>query len=850
MYLETVDFSKICWDGIQIVRTLPPSVQKPSRYSGSEVRRQLIPWETAKTRVLLAFPDVYEIGMSHLGTLLLYEIMNSRTGTLCERVFAPWMDMEEHLRVSGTLLPSLESGRPARDFDVIGFSLCYELTYTNVLSMLDLSGIPLLSRERGETDPLILGGGVCTLNPAPIAPFFDAMLVGDGEEAVPEILSCLETWKERDGTRRELLSALSMIAGVHVPGVSARVSRRVLPDLAVSPLLPAPILPAMRVVHDRLSVEISRGCTRGCRFCLAGYVYRPVRERDPLLLLRYLQEVAPKTGFDEVGLLSLSAADYGCIDRLITEAMETLSPERISVSLPSIRLDALKENTVRQIRKVRKTGFTLAPEAGTEKLRRSINKEISDEDLIRSSEWIFGNGWQTLKLYFMVGLPGETAADVAAIGQLTKRVAAVARRYGKRNSVTLSLSAFVPKPHTPFQWERQIGKKEIEERVAIVRTEVGRDRNIEVKFHSPAVSELEGAFSRGDARLADVLLRAYRLGARFDAWTEAFRPEAWRAAFEEAGIGIGELLDERDPAQPLPWDMVDAGIDRAFLLAEREKARTGEVTADCRTGTCSVCGACPAGLSNITYSDMATEKTALPAAVGCVPPPSHLAATGRYIVRIQYAKEGAARYLSGLEIQSLLGRCLRRAGFPVAYSQGFNPSPRLSFSPALPVGTESQAEFVEAEFFLPVTAPDLERRLPEVLPEGISVVSARYLSPGIPRLSDFDISCTYLIEPVPPGAFPEWISPGSVAKAWLDFQAAATFTVAVTREENLREIDLKPLVANFQVNGSELSITIIHGTGRGMRPLDAASALMNMPFSPDRFAVRKISADLIPRKKK
>src|SRR5512134_2429374 len=648
------------------MRTIPPSVQKPSRYSGSEVRRALLPWDSAAIRVLLAFPDVYEIGMSHLGILLLYEILNARPRTRCERVFAPWRDMEEHLRSAGVPLSSLESGRPAREFDILGFSLCYELTYTNVLAMLELSGIPQVARERGDGDPLVLAGGVCTLNPAPVEAFFDAMLVGDGEEAALEIVDRVQAWKERKGTRKELLEGLSRIEGVYVPGISTRVSRRVLPDLARSPLLPSPILPSMRVVHDRLSIEISRGCTRGCRFCQAGYVYRPVRERDPLLLLRYLQEASPRTGYDEVGLLSLSAADYGCIDRLIAEAMDTLSPERISISLPSLRLDALSESTVRQIRRVRKSGFTLAPEAGTERLRQSLNKDIRDDELLRSAEWIFANGWQSLKLYFMVGLPGETAGDVAAVGRLAKRVASVARHHGKRNTVTVSLSAFVPKPHTPFQWERQLAKEEIEERVAIVRAEVGRDRNIEVKFHSPSVSELEGAFSRGDAKLGGVLLRAYRLGARFDAWTEAFRPEAWRQAFAEAGIDRHDYLAERDTAHPLPWDHVDPGIDRQFLLSEREKARSGEATPDCRTGECSACGACPPGLSNITYASMTSSEVDVRDA-GKSAAADAQAASGRHLLRIRYSKEGPARFLSGLEIQSLWGRSLRRAGFPVAY---------------------------------------------------------------------------------------------------------------------------------------------------------------------------------------
>lgn len=831
------------------MRTIPPSVQKPSRYSGSEVRRPLLPWESAKIRVLLAFPDVYEIGMSHLGILLLYEILNSRSDTLCERVFAPWVDMEEHHRSNGLPLCSLESGRPARDFDILGFSLSYELTYTNVLSMLDLSGIPMAGGERGEGEPLVLGGGVCTLNPAPVESFFDALLVGDGEEAVLEILSGVQAWKERKGKRRELLERLSRIEGVYVPGISSRVSRRVLPDLSRSPLLPAPILPSMRVVHDRLSIEISRGCTRGCRFCQAGYVYRPVRERDPLLLLRYLQEIAPRTGYDEIGLLSLSAADYGCIDRLITEAMETLSPERISVSLPSLRLDALNENTVRQIRKVRKSGFTLAPEAGTERLRQSVNKDIHDEELLRSAEWIFSNGWHTLKLYFMVGLPGETTADVAAVGQLAKQVASVARHHGKRNTVTVSLSAFVPKPHTPFQWERQIAKGEIEERVAIVRAEVARDRNIEVKFHSPAVSELEGAFSRGDARLGGVLLRAYRLGARFDAWTESFQPKAWRQAFEEAGIDVRDYLAERDTARPLPWDFVDAGIDREFLLSERGKARSGEATPDCRSGECSACGACPPGLSNITYSSMTASEEAVhdtgnPAAAGAPAP------AGRHLLCIRYSKEGPSRFLSGLEIQSLWGRSLRRAGFPVAYSQGFNPAPRLSFSPALPVGTESLAEFVEAEFSLPVTASELERKLPAILPEGIGIVSVRHVPPGSPRLSDFDMHSTYRIDPNPPSVFPKEATPRRASEAWEKLAASGTFPVEVLREETRLAIDIKPLVSKFLMNGDGLFITIIHGTGRGVRPLDAASALLGVTLAAGNFFTKKIAAEPVPRRKK
>ncbi|GAB4362960.1 MAG: TIGR03960 family B12-binding radical SAM protein [Deltaproteobacteria bacterium] len=826
---------------------LPPSIRKPSRYSGAEVRPPGIGWEEARIRVLLGFPDVYEIGMSHLGILLLHEILNRRPGTLCERVFAPWRDMEDHLRATGRPLSSLESGRPAAGFDILGFSLCYELTYTNLLAMLDLAGIPLRAADRSEADPLVLGGGVCTLNPSPIAPFFDALLVGDGEEAILEIVDRVEAGKRERRARGRMLSDLAEIEGVYVHGISTTVRRRVLPDLGQSPLIPSPILPSMRVVHDRLSVEISRGCTRGCRFCQAGYVYRPVRERDPLLLLRYLQEVAPKTGYDEVGLLSLSAADYGCIERLVTEAMETLSPERISVSLPSLRLDALRENTVRQIRKVRKTGFTLAPEAGTERLRRAINKEIGDDDLLRAAGFIYANGWQTLKLYFMVGLPGETVDDVRAIGELVRRVAGVARSHGKRNRVTASLSAFIPKPHTPFQWERQIGEEEIRERVGIVRSIVGRVRNAEVKFHAPEVSALEGTFSRGDDRLAGVLLRAFRLGARFDAWTEEFRAELWREAFRGEQVDPAEFLRERDPAKPLPWDFVDAGISREFLLSEREKTHSGEITPDCRREACSACGACPPGLRNITFPPSGDRPPAAPAMGEGTGPEHPPEPEVRCRLRIRYAKEGPARYLSGLELQSLWGRILRRAGLPVAYSRGYNPSPRLSFSPALPVGTESFAEFVEAEFSLPVPVSEARRRIPPCLPSGISLGEIRQVPPGSPRLSAFDLSCVYAIRPLPPGGFPAGLTPESAARSWERFLAADEFPVPGGREGTGAPIDLRRIVTGFLMKGDGLFITIVHGSGRGVRPLDAAAALAGIDLPPDRFSVTKTTAEPIPR---
>jgi radical SAM-linked protein len=526
--------------------------------------------------------------------------------------------------------------------------------------------------------------------------------------------------------------------------------------------------------------------------------------------------------------------------------MDALAPSSVSLSLPSLRLDALRENTVRQIRKVRKSGFTLAPEAGTERLRRSVNKEIPDDDVLKTAEWIFGNGWQTLKLYFMVGLPGETADDVRAIGALAGRVAAIARRHGKRASVTVSVSAFVPKPHTPFQWERQISREEIQERIRLLRDALGRNRHAEVKFHAPETSALEGVFSRGDGRLPGVIARAFRNGARFDAWTEAFRPDAWKRAFEEEGVDPLEYLRERDPRDPLPWDIVDAGIDREFLLSERQKARAGETTPDCRAAGCTSCGACPPGLSNITYPGRLGEPAAADGEGERVPRPA--SAAQRHVVRLSYAKEGPAKYLSGLEIQSLWGRVFRRAGLPLAYSQGFNPSPKLSLSPALAVGAESEVEYLEAEFALPVPSADVPVKLAPHLPAGIRVTGVKGIPPGSPRLSEFDIASDWTLRPVPPFPLPGEVTPGRAAERLAAFRASDRHPLVLTREDRTSEIDLKPIVRTFGVNPDGISITIIQGTGKGVRPLEAAASLLGVPLSPERFLARKVSAELIPRR--
>lgn len=592
-------------------------VEKPGRYFGSErgaVRKD--PGAVA-LRFALAFPEVYEIAQSHPGLQILYDILNRRPDVCAERVYAPWFDLESLLRGHDQPLVSLETFTPLAQFHVVGFSLQYELTYTNVLAMLDLGGIPLLAAERTRRDPLVIAGGPCAFNPEPLADFLDAVLLGDGEEAAGEICDAYLNWDGRD--RRGLLEALSRIAGVYVPSFYAPeyaangrlvairhqradqpavVAKRVLHDLNTVPLPETYVVPSVKVVHDRLSLEVMRGCVKGCRFCQAGYIYRPLRERDPRRVLAQAEQAVAATGTGELSLLSLSTGDYSCVNPVLTELMNRFAAQRVAVSLPSTRVDALAPTLLEQIRRVRKTGFTLAPEAGSQRLRDIIQKEYQEEELIEAARQIFALGWRSLKLYFMLGLPGETAEDLIGIADLAAKVAATGPRACE---VTASVSTFVPKPHTPFQWAAQIDLAETERRQALLRRELGR-RGIRFKWHDARTSHLEGVFARGDRRLGALLLAAYRRGCRFDGWTEFCRFDLWEQALAETGIDARTYLRRRHLNEPLPWDHLGSGVSKAFLQRELARAVEGKLTPDCSVERCTYCGACDfTAVKNIDY---------------------------------------------------------------------------------------------------------------------------------------------------------------------------------------------------------------------------------------------------------
>jgi radical SAM family uncharacterized protein len=583
-------------------------VTRPARYTGGEWNSVIKDWDQTALRFALGYPDLYEIGTSNMALPILYEILNRQPDVLAERFFPPWVDMEAALRAAGISLLSLESQKPLKEFDVIGFSLDYELTYTNVLNILDLARIPVLASERDDSHPIIIAGGSCCLNPEPMADFIDFFVIGEGEEVLPELADCLRRWKKTKAGKKELLHEVAKIPGVYVPGFykveyqpdgpvksitpTASEAKPVIQRRIVAKLPPPvtkPVVPYIEIVHDRGAVEIQRGCTRGCRFCQAGVIYRPRRQRPQAEIVQAVGEIIANCGYNEVSLVSLSSSDYPGIEELVAQLAR--SYKNLALSLPSLRIDSFSLKLMESLPSRRKTGLTFAPEAGSERLRRIINKGVTEEQILETAAAAFARGWRSLKLYFMLGLPTETTEDLEATIQLVAKIRAAGRgTKGGMPQVRISLSTFIPKPHTPFQWVAQASQEQLSAKHELLKQGLRR-KGSHLSWTDPRISLLEAVLSRGDRRLGKVIHDAWKSGASFDAWDERFNYSNWLDAFAKNGLEPGFYAHrERSLDELLPWSHIDAGVSIDFLKREYQRSLKGETTPDCREQACNACG--------------------------------------------------------------------------------------------------------------------------------------------------------------------------------------------------------------------------------------------------------------------
>lgn len=725
------------------IEELLHNVEKPLRYVGKEWNCSIKKPFRNNPHIVLAFPDAYEIGMSHIGLRILYALLNRRSDIVAERAFAPWVDMERELRRRSIPLFSLETHTALKDFDIIGFSLQYEMNYTNVLNMLDLAGLPLHSSLRRKTKPLVIAGGPAAFNPEPLADFIDLFVIGDGEEVIFELIDRYYALKSSSTKKEEILKELSSIEGIYVPSLYTTIKssltglrsveldgrkpikKRVVFNLDAFPLPDYPIVPYCQLVHDRISLEIARGCSRGCRFCQAGVIYLPERERNPQSLIETALKSIENTGYDEVSISSLSPGDYSAIKPLIRKLMGFFKKKNISLSLSSMRPSKLDAEILEHIRRVRKTGFTLAPEAGTQRLRDVINKGIDEEEILASAESIFRAGWRLIKLYFMIGLPTEQAEDLSGILELSKKIITLGRRY-RLPWINLSLSTFIPKPHSAFQWLPMERLEKIYEKQKAIKKKSFKFP-INFKAHNPQLSFLEGIFSRGDRALGEVLVSAWRKGCRFDGWGDQLRWDLWMEAFHECGISPELYLYQRLSCDSsLPWDHISTRVKKEFLKKELELGMQGIPSTMCSSERCVGCGVC---LPEWIAQRERRKQKLSEINVKEIPLGPSLNSTGekRFFYRASLQKKSDMKFLSHLDFSRTIIRALRRAGIPLVYSQGFHPKPKISFCPALALGIEAEEEFIDFISCRLLSLTEAKKRINASLPSGLKVLRMAFM---------------------------------------------------------------------------------------------------------------------------
>jgi radical SAM family uncharacterized protein/radical SAM-linked protein len=804
------------------IQDILPLVEMPSRYMGTEINRIKKKTEEVDLWVALAFPDLYEIGSSHFGIQILYHLLNEQANIFAERVFAPADDMEKKLRAHKIELFSLESRRAIKNFDILGFSLLYELTYTNVLNMLELSNIPFLSSQRNISDPFIIAGGPCTCNPEPMADIFDAMVIGDGEDVLLKMCEAWFDWRKSEtDLKNELLEKWADLEGIYVPSLyqfnqnnfykkdflkanrinSAPVKRTIVSDLDQTYFPKKPLIPFGKPVHDRLRLEISRGCSRGCRFCQAGMIYRPVRERNPNHLVRQATSALKATGYEDISLLSLSTGDYSCLNYLIKTLMRICQEDYVAVSLPSLRAGTLNSNLMEQIKKVRKTGFTIAPEAGSQRLRNVINKNITEKDILETVQDAFKLGWQVIKLYFMVGLPTETKDDLKAIVDLVKKIRQGAK--GNRRKINVSVTTFIPKPHTPFQWEPQISRKRSWEIITFLKDELTMLKGVQFKWQNPDVSFVEGIMARGDRRLLDAIILAHKNGSKFDGWNDFFDFKKWESALKEIGLEYPFFMDRRiDPDVLLPWDHIDSRVKKNYLLSELQKALEGHLTFDCRLSGCHQCGGCDfERLAPIIHAKARLIREDFKA--NFTRPSVYKKLYGTF------QKKGDARFLGHLEMVKIFHRAIKRCGLLTEFSKGFHPMPKMSFDNPLPIGMESHCEHFVISIQSDISSENFKERLNRELPNGLKVVKAGFKKP-FKNKRNIKIAEYQII-----------INDGFFSQNRLhSFVKSETFILEkLTRKGQTKKIDLKSIICNIQIETPiKLNLKLIEGPGKIVRP--------------------------------
>jgi radical SAM family uncharacterized protein/radical SAM-linked protein len=809
----------------------PAYFRRPSRYIGNEIniirkRSDLLntgvnvgDCPPQMVSVALCFPDTYEIGMSHLGLRILYSIINKNPAAKAERFFAPWVDYESLLRKNGLPITSLENNIPLRNFDIIGFTLQYELSYTNILNMIDLGGLPIRSADREEHDPVIIAGGPCAVNPLPLAPFIDAFVIGDGEEVIEEIIETFSGYRDK----KSRLKSLSTLEGIFVPAIHfqgrKKIRKRIVKSLDDAHFPDAPIVPYAPIVHDRVTIEISRGCTRGCRFCQAGMIYRPHRERSLENVLFLSRKSIENTGHEEISFTSLSTGDYSSLPSLIKTFNSICPQSHIAISLPSLRVGAVNREILREIKSVRKTGFTIAPEAGTKRLRNVINKDFTEEEYINTLERLFAEGWQKIKLYFMIGLPTETEEDIRGIIHMTETALLKGRKItGNRVNINVGISAFVPKPHTPFQWSGQMPFKDLRVKQDILRKAFKR-KGINFKGQHVELSLLEAVFSRGDMDCAHLLEAAWRGGCRFDSWSEIFDFNKWLSASEKTGINMFRCASRSlDLDKELPWEFINTGITGAFLKSEYKKALEEEITEDCRDVCCNCGIGCNPG---IRVPDVIRQMTDGEILKPVIREPkteiktAHLfKKTPHTKLRVRFSKTGILSYLSHREVITAILRATRRAKILLVYSGGFHPHPRISFGPALPLGVEGMNEYFDIEIASKVNPLDVPHILNSSLPRGLEILEAVPVTKNSVSLDDFISRYDYKIA-----------IDKTMHKSIHSFLELPGYFVS----RGKTKVDIRPMVEKAEINNGYLDITLVDTDAARVRLYELLQGMFQKP---------------------